>query len=322
MDIFDTPEQLDARESSLVCRENGKLRKRVAELEQERADALNTFRTTLAERPTVADLEAARKQADDAKGSGAEAIQELATMRERLRQLENEREAERNALSDERTAAEEACKDAREREKVLNAELEALRLQLASEKAAQASVQLANDDRAAEQRATQELHGRLALAEAAEAAAKAELANVRAAAEENERRMTDVHTRRVAALQEELNEARQRLIAMQAGSVDAGSLRAERAALQEDLQAETRMRQAAEAQLKSELVRLAFAPQTPAPQPACQPLELVGRRKSSSSRRPPEHRPAGPSRESMESRAHGAAGGAGGAARKAGDSAA
>ena len=116
---FDTPEQVDARESSLVCRENGKLRKRIAELEQAQADTLNSFRATLAERPTVADLEAARKQADDVKGSGLEAIQELEAVRERVRQLEAEREAEREV-------AEKAREDACQRERDLNAELEAL----------------------------------------------------------------------------------------------------------------------------------------------------------------------------------------------------
>lgn len=203
-----------ARESSLVCRQNAKLRAQLAELQGQHTEDSEAFRLTLKGRPTAVELEKAQGKSNAAEARAAELERTLQASEERARSLEVRLTEHQQAAAasaqeahasdaDQRGAERGWCKE-RDR---LHAEVDALSVELASWRMLGVDVEAAQ--------------GGLRSA----AAAGAE----RAAAAEAARRMIETHAERVAALQVELKEVRELLVALQRGGDEtaAGRLRAE-----------------------------------------------------------------------------------------------
>jgi len=210
-----------ARESSLVCRQNAKLRAQLAELQAQRAEDSEAFRATLKGRPTAADLELAQSKSAAAETRAGELEKALVASEERERRAKAEAVAavrsqqqqaaaasahERRAsdAADYRGGVEDGLRKERDR---LHAEVDALSAELASWRMVGVDVDGARSSLQAA------------------AAAEAE----RVAAVEAARRMSETHAERVAALQSELKDARERLMGLQRGGGDdgTGKLRAE-----------------------------------------------------------------------------------------------
>ena len=218
-----------ARESSLVCRENAKLRAQLAELQAAREEDSSSFRATIASHPTSHDLAQADAALTKSEDENAELEQALGLARDAITSLQGRlatQEAGQVAQ-----AAEASIKYS-EAERELRAEMCALSAELAA----------ARSD-------AQDKHGRSAAAEAE-----------RAAAAEAARRQTETHAERVASLQAELREARELLISMQGeqatGGADAATLRVALARAEAEA-AEGRRRAEAAAMAAAEAARVA-----------------------------------------------------------------
>ena len=214
----DTKEdQRVARESSLVCRENRKLRVRVDELESQQADQLNLFRATLADRPSVNDLNAAKQQVQELEDGERERERLLEA---RVTELEELHQHDTGQLETQHTAHAEREAEWRDRERELQHELESLRSQLTSEKVTQASLAHASEQSLDELRQAREMQERLRSIERAAEEARREVEEVKRTAAENAKKQLGVHNYRVSELQAELLEARRRLI--EAQGMDSG----------------------------------------------------------------------------------------------------
>ena len=77
-----------ARESSLVCRENAKLRAQLAELQAAREEDSNAFRTTIASQPTSHDLAQADAALAESKAEQARLEEALALARDTITSLQ------------------------------------------------------------------------------------------------------------------------------------------------------------------------------------------------------------------------------------------
>ena len=218
-----------ARESSLVCRENAKLRAQLAELQAAREEDSSSFRATIASHPTSHDLAQADAALTKSEDENAELEQALGLARDAITSLQG-RLATQEAGQVAQAA--EASVKYSEAERELRAEMCALSAELAA----------ARSD-------AQAKHGRSAAAEAE-----------RAAAAEAAHRQTETHAERVASLQAELREARELLISMQGEQAtrgaDAATLRVALARAEAEA-AEGRRRAEAAAMAAAEAARVA-----------------------------------------------------------------
>ena len=220
-----------ARESSLVCRENAKLRAQLAELQAAREDDSSAFRATIASHPTSHDLAQVDAALTKSEAWQAELEQALALARDAITSLQGRLAAQEAGQV---AQAAEASIKYSEAERELRAEMCALSAELAA----------ARGD-------AQDKHARSAAAEAERAAA----------AEASARRQTGTHAERVASLQAELHEARELLIALQGeqatGGADAATLRV--ALARAEAEAAEGRRQAAAAAVAAEQAARAAA---------------------------------------------------------------
>ena len=127
MPPIDSVEEDEARASSLVCRENAKLRKRNAELEAMQSEALSELRQELLGRPTKHQLEEANKAAESAVVALEEATTRAIAAEEVSQRLKAEvleaKQAEQAAVDEAKAEAQEAAA----RERGLEREIDVLR---------------------------------------------------------------------------------------------------------------------------------------------------------------------------------------------------
>ena len=238
-------EQDLARESSLVCRENKKLRERNALLEAQETEALKSLHAELAARPTqhiLAELRAALGEAEKARADAearAEAMDGARTA------LERELSRANGELDELRDALKLEASDGRERERALKSEVEALRKRLLAAQAMASggdneTIGTLQTQLAAARDAAEAL--RIAAErqrdehEAALEALRAEVASLRRAADQGTQSAiaeaaAEAAERRVASLVEQLAAAQAKLKASEQS--EAQSRRASKAAAEE-----------------------------------------------------------------------------------------
>ena len=189
-----------ARESSLVCRQNAKLRAQLAELQAARDEDTAGFRSAMEGQPSLHELKQARESLANAEARAADLDLALATSEETVSMLQGRvatAEAERDRVSSDTTTNERLHRDAERQWNLERAGLQGEMCALSAELAA-----LRNGSTEQEQQG-----------KAATATAEAQ----REAMQEAARRQTETHAERVAALQGELHEARELLVSLQGG---------------------------------------------------------------------------------------------------------
>lgn len=218
---FESQQEHLARESSLVCRENRRLRLRVEELEAEKAAQLDTCRAALTQRPSVDDVHNAMKRAD-----GLQIERDALTA-----ELESLRSHNEGVLEAERALHHRREVDWQDREWALEHALEESRTQLASEQAARAllSEQVKRASEGALAQGRREAQEQLELAREE---ARRQTEEAKRASAESVQKQLELHRRRVAELQAELAEAQRQVLAeAQPRDILAGQLRELKSAL-------------------------------------------------------------------------------------------